>query len=156
MPDTAKAAKQFFDKLEVKPFIKTSGKTGLHLLLPCVEISFGDSRVRAEQICDQIHKLVPNITTTNVSVRSRGNKLYIDPNQNDYADRLAAPYCTRAYHSPNVSTPLEWKKLNSPIEPSDFNIKTIGERLKKKGDLFKDILNEKVRMANSKKLKTFL
>src|SRR5665213_2426211 len=151
---TALAAKKLFDKHKLKSFIKTSGKTGLHLLIPCVGISFGDSRKIAETLCLEIYKLVPQITTTNVSVNSRGNLLYIDPNQNDYADRVAAAYCVRAYHLPSVSTPLEWKEVNPKLNLFDFTIKTIPERLRKKGDLFKNILDEKVRMANSKILKS--
>ncbi len=150
------AAKKVFDTYKLKSFVKTSGKTGLHLLIPCTGIAFGDSRKIAEHICKLIHEEVPDITTTNVSVNSRGNKLYIDPNQNDYADRVAAAYCVRAYHSPTVSTPLEWKEVNSKLNPHDFTIKTIAKRLEKKGDLFKDILNEKTKVSNTKILKSFL
>jgi bifunctional non-homologous end joining protein LigD len=32
---TALAAKEFFDKHKIRSFVKTSGKTGLHLYLPC-------------------------------------------------------------------------------------------------------------------------
>lgn len=154
--DTAKAAKQFFDEHRLKAFIKTSGKTGLHLLLPCNNISFGQSRSIAEHICMEINRLVPDITTTNVSVSSRGNLLYIDPNQNDYADRLAATYTVRAYRTPNVSTPLDWREVQSKLEPDDFNINNILKRLEKKGDLHADILNVKTRIANSKILKRFI
>ena len=154
--DTALAAKKIFDKYKLKSFVKTSGKTGLHLLLPCNDIAFGDSRKIAEIICSEIHDLVPEFTTTNISVNSRDNKLYIDPNQNDYADRIAAPYCVRAYHLPTVSTPLEWKEINTKLNPADFNIESIGKRLEKKGDLFEDILNSKIQRTNSKILKNLL
>lgn len=128
----------------------------MHLLLPCDDISFGDSRKIAAAICSEIHDVVPKITRTNVSVSSRGNLLYIDSNQNDYADKVAAAYCVRAYHFPTVSTPLDWKEVNTKLNPSEFTIKTIAKRLEKKGDLFKNILNEKIRIANSKILKQFI
>ncbi len=153
---TAQAAKKVFDKKKLISFVKTSGKTGLHLLLPCSGINFGESRKIAEKICEAIHKEVPDITTTNVSVNSRGNLLYIDPNQNDYADRVAAPYCVRAYHLPTVSTPLHWKEVNAKLNPHDFTLETMAERLTKKGDLFKDILNAKSRKSNSIILKQFI
>lgn len=121
-----------------------------------MDIVFGDSRKIAEKICTEIHELVPDITTTNVSVSSRGNRLYIDPNQNDYADRVAAAYCARAWHLPTVSTPLDWKEVTSKLSPSEFTIKTIPKRLEKKGHLFKDILDKKIRISNSNILKQFL
>jgi bifunctional non-homologous end joining protein LigD len=153
---TAQAAKKVFDTHKIKSFVKTSGKTGLHLLLPCIDIPFGDSRKIAQHLCDNIHNIVPKITTTNVSVNSRANLLYLDPNQNDYADRMAAAYYVRAYHSPTVSIPLDWKEVNSKLNPGEFTIHNIAARLEKQGDLFKNILNEKVRSANSKILKRFL
>ncbi len=85
-----------------------------------------------------------------MSISKRGNKLYLDPNQNDEADTVAAPYCVRPYQLPLVSTPLEWKELNSRLDPTLFNIYTIAARIKKKGELFKDVLAASHRNRNTK------
>ena len=146
--ETAKAAKEYFDQHNLHAFIKTSGKTGMHLLLPCREIDFKMARRIAETICSGINKLVPAITTTQVSIDLRGTKLYIDPNQNDYADTLAAPYSVRPYHIPTVSTPLDWKEVNNALSATSFSIHTILDRLSKKKDLFKDLLNPKIATRN--------
>jgi bifunctional non-homologous end joining protein LigD len=66
--DIALAAKKAFDNYKLKAFIKTSGKTGLHLLIPCMNIAFGDSRKLAVKICNGIHELVPEITTKNYRI----------------------------------------------------------------------------------------
>lgn len=65
---TAQAAKEFFDQHKLKSFVKTSGKTGIHLFIPCTGFNFKQARAIAENICSGIHQLVPSITTTNVSV----------------------------------------------------------------------------------------
>jgi bifunctional non-homologous end joining protein LigD len=153
---TALTAKKYFDKKKLKSFVKTSGKSGMHLLLPCTGFSFPEARTIAVQICSDIQNLVPRITTTQISVSSGGDKLYIDPNQNDYADTIAAPYSARPYHIPTVSTPLEWKEVNTKLHPSQFTIKNILERLQKKGDLFKDLLNPKISKANVLALAKYL
>jgi len=153
---TALAAKKIFDKKKLKTFVKTSGKTGIHILIPSIDIPFGDSRTIAENICKDIHAEVPDITTTNVSLQSRGNLLYIDPNQNDYADRIAATYCVRAYHIPTVSTPLDWKEIDESLTPGEFTVFNITERLRRKGDLFKGIFDTKMRKKNSSILKKYL
>lgn len=101
------AARKYFKKHCIIAYPKTSGKTGLHLYVPCTKIGFAHARQIAEHICDDIHQLVPKITTTSVSINSRGNKLYLDPNQNDFADTVAAPYSVRPYKLPTVSTPIE-------------------------------------------------
>ena len=152
---TALAGKKLFDKLKLTSFVKTSGKTGMHLFLPCTGIEYGQARTIAENICEAIHKMVPDITSMSTSVNSRGDKLYVDPSQNDYADRLAAAYCARAYHIPTVSTPLEWKEVKPGLDPTKFTIQTIGARLKKKGDLWADLLDKKTAVKNSKQLKVF-
>lgn len=153
--ETARAAKELLDQYKIKSFIKTSGKSGMHIFLPCSTVQFGEARIIAENICNAIHDLLPGITTTERSVANRGNKLYVDPSQNDYSDRLAAAYCVRANKQPTVSTPLEWKEVNSKLHPRKFTISNIFNRLEKKGDLWKDLLSEKTRIGNTKGINAF-
>jgi bifunctional non-homologous end joining protein LigD len=154
--ETAKAAKKFFDKHKIIAFPKTSGKTGIHLFLPCSGFDFAQARTIAENICSEIHALVPEITTTNVTVDQRGSKLYLDPNQNDYADTVACAYSVRPYKLPMVSTPLEWKEINSKLDPGKFTIDTVLRRIEKKGDLFAGTLEERNRKKNLTVLRGFL
>lgn len=154
--ETAKAAKQVFDEHKLKAFPKTSGKTGIHLYIPCRGFTFPEARTIAEHICKEIHGLVPEITTTEVSIAKRGNRLYIDPNQNDEADTVAAPYSVRPYHHPSVSTPVDWREVNSKLDPLRFDIASIGQRIEKKGDIFKGALDEKTAMKNSGILRDLL
>lgn len=153
---TALAAKKYFDKKKIIAFPKTSGKTGLHLYVPCSGFTFAEARTIAENICKSVHALLPAITTTTISISARGNKLYIDPNQNDYADTVAAPYSVRPSGKPTVSTPLEWKEINEGLDPGEFTIESILKRLKTKGDLWVDIEDEKYKINNNKKLQGFL
>jgi bifunctional non-homologous end joining protein LigD len=152
----ALAAKTLFDKHKLKVFPKTSGKTGIHLFIPCKEFTFPQARRIAEGICNEVHQMIPSITTTVVDIDRRGTKLYLDPNQNDEADTVASAYSVRPYRFPTVSTPLEWKELNHKLDPHEFTIKTLLQRIEKKGDLFQEVLNEKHAVANSKKLSKFL
>jgi bifunctional non-homologous end joining protein LigD len=151
----AQTAKKIFDKHKLTAFIKTSGKTGLHIYVPCKGFTFPEARDIAEIICEEIKKSLPDITTTEVTIAHRGSKLYLDPNQNDEADTVAAPYSVRPYHIPTVSTPLEWKEITSKLNASDFTINTIIERLSKKKDLFKGVLDKKIAERNSRILKGF-
>jgi bifunctional non-homologous end joining protein LigD len=153
--EAAKAAKQFFDENGLKAFVKTSGKTGIHIFLPCQGFGFPQARKIAVSICKEIHSLVPSITTIEVSVSMRGNKLYLDPNQNDEADTVAAPYSVRPYKIPSVSTPLEWKEVTDSLDSSAFLFNTVLQRLEKKGEIWNNILDKKVVIANSRMLSNF-
>jgi|GEM_PF-76307 len=153
---TALAARKYFEEQQLKTFIKTSGKTGIHIFIPCRGFSYPQARTLAERICTAIHRRVPRITTLEVSVDRRGNNLFVDFSQNDEADTLAAAYCVRPGKLPAVSTPLEWEELNERLKPAQFTIETIQARLLEKGDLWKDLQNPKVKTANSKVLDKIL
>jgi bifunctional non-homologous end joining protein LigD len=150
--NTAIAAKAYFDKHKIKAFAKTSGKTGIHFYVPCAGIAFPDARKIAEQICGAIVDLVPASATAANSISQREGKVYVDPSQNDYADTLAAPYSLRPYASPKVSAPLEWSEINERLDPAAFTIDTILSRIKKKGDLFKGVLDKTLATRNMKTL----
>ena len=154
--ETARAANEFLAERKLKAFIKTSGKTGIHLFIPCSGFTFPQARRIAQNICNGIHQLLPSLTTTEIAVAQRGTRLYLDPNQNDFADTVASVYSVRPYRHPLVSTPLEWKELRSTLTPDAFTIKTIHERLEKKGDLFLPTLDLKIASKNNQSLKQFL
>jgi bifunctional non-homologous end joining protein LigD len=152
----ALAAKEIFDKEKLKVFPKTSGKTGLHLFIPCRNFTFPEARKIAEAICFKIHENTTSLTTTAVDIDRRGNKLYLDPNQNDEADTVAAVYSVRPYHLPTVSTPLEWREIKTSLDPHDFTIKSIRKRIERKPEVFYEVLNKKIAAQNSKQLELLL
>jgi bifunctional non-homologous end joining protein LigD len=143
--DTALATKDFCDRHKLHAFAKTSGKTGVHFYLPCTGIMVRQARNIAEMICRSVADTVPESATFVNSINARGNKVYVDPSQNDYADTLAAPYSVRPYPIPTVSTPLEWKEINGRLDPSTFSFDKTLARIKKKGDLFQGVLDRRLR-----------
>ena len=151
--ETAKAAKEVFTRLKIKTFPKTSGKTGMHLLIPCSNLTFPDARRSSSAICNMIHELLPEITTREISVDKRREKIFVDDSQNDLADTIASVYSVRPYHIPTVSTPLEWREISPELNPSDFTINTIKRRIARKGDLFKDLFDSQVVQENNRVLR---
>ena len=154
--EVGSAAKEFFAENKITAFAKTSGKTGMHIYLPCSGFGFTEARSIAESICERIHDLVPSVSTTEVNIEKRGTKLYIDPNQNDFADTVASPYSVRPFEQPLVSTPLEWKEIKRGLDPYQFTIRTIFKRLKTKGELFKQVSSPAIQKKNNALLKLFL
>ncbi|MBW8683493.1 hypothetical protein K1Y79_04025 [Chitinophaga sp. B61] len=114
------------------------------------------ARQLAEKLAAEVLKLVPVIGTIEREKKDRGDKVYIDTSQNDHADTLAAPYCVRPYHEPLVSTPLDWSEINAKLDRWKFTMHTIEKRLKASGDLFKSVLDERIRVANSRLLSKML
>lgn len=153
---TALAAKTYFDQQNLTAFIKTSGKTGIHIFIPCKGFNFQQARKLAEHICAEIHKSVPMFSTLELSIDKRGNKLFVDFSQNDQADTLASAYSVRPAKLPTVSTPIEWEELDMKLKPDNFTISNLPTRLQQKGDLWKDVHNSRIKTKNAKILKLLL
>ena len=132
---TALASKEYFEENSLTTFIKTSGKTGIHIFIACKGFSYPQARTLAEHICAEIHKCVPMFTTLEVSVDKRGNKLFVGFSQNDHADTLACAYSVRSGKQPTVSTPIDWDEPDLKLKSTDFTIDNIPARLLEKGDI---------------------
>jgi len=147
--EVALATREVLKKHKLTSFVKTSGKTGMHIYIPCSNFNFKQARAIANHLADEIHPLVKGIATRSESINQRGDKVYIDANQNDYADTLAAPCSIRPYHEPLVSTPLDWREVKLSLDRYKFNKDTIFKRLEKKGDLFAGVLDSAIAEKNS-------
>lgn len=128
----------------LKGFPKTSGATGIQVYVP-VEPRYTYRQVRAfaKFFCRVLEKTFPDKATTERSVKKRQGKVYLDYLQNVKGKTLIAPYSPRPIAGAPVSAPVTWEELESGINPSMFTIKNMPERLKKVGDLFKGVLEEK-------------
>jgi bifunctional non-homologous end joining protein LigD len=154
--ESARAVKHFLDEHSLVGLAKTSGKTGIHIFVPCVGVAFPQARTLAAFICEEVHRLVPSITTTSTTVADRGTKLYLDPSQNDYTDTVASPYSVRPFKLPLVSAPIDWDELNATLDPGDFNIRSMISRVDKRGDLFNEAKDPRTAKKNTIILKMFL
>ena len=70
----------------------------------------------------------------------RGNNIYIDYLQNRSGQTLASVYSLRPKKGATASAALEWKEVNHKLDPSQFTIENMLERVEKKGDLFKEVV----------------
>jgi bifunctional non-homologous end joining protein LigD len=149
--ETALAVKQVLDKAGATGYCKTSGATGLHIYIPLgAQYSYENAKDFAALICMLTHELVPEFTSLERSLSKRGNdKIYLDHLQNRKGQTIATVYSVRPQPGATVSTPLEWSEVNKKLNPTDFNIFTVPNRVKTKGDLFKGILEQPVDIAKS-------
>lgn len=141
--DLAILLKDMLDNLGLNAFLKTSGKTGLHIYIPVIRNVDNDAiRQLAGTIATHVAKMRPNDVTIDWAVKKRTGKVFFDFNMNARHKTLAAPYSVRATNMANVSLPISWDELED-IYPTDFNIGNVPDRLAEVGDLWENILNEK-------------
>lgn len=135
--------KNILDELGLNSFVKTSGKTGIHIYVPIIRNCENDVvRSLAGTIAKHVAKIRPNDVTIDWAVKKRTGKVFFDFNMNARHKTLAAPYSVRSSLTGAVSCPLEWDELSS-VYPTDFTIRTAPHRFSKVGDLWENILDEK-------------
>jgi len=135
--------KEVLDKLSLKAFVKTSGKTGLHIYVPVVRnLDYKAVRSTAETIGRFVLQSHTSDITMDWPVEKLKGKVFIDYNQNVRGKTLAAVYSPRPGTEAMVSTPLLWEELRK-VYPTDFTIVKVNQRLKETGDLWSDILHAK-------------
>ncbi len=154
--EVARWLKEVLDSLKLSAFIKTSGKTGLHIFVPMRRrLDYGTVRSAAGTVADYLLRQHPKEVTTEWSVEKRRGKIFIDHNQNVRGKTLASVYSPRVSPEASVSTPLRWDELEK-VYPTDFTMFNIPERLAVAGDLWAGILDAKrdlqgaVRVAKEK------
>jgi bifunctional non-homologous end joining protein LigD len=139
----AHALRDTLRKHDIEPVLKTSGKAGLHVLMPWSEAGDYDrARAWAHGVAGTIAQAMPEQATVEIRKAKRGRRVYIDTLQNARGHHAVPPYVLRAVPAASVSTPLAWRELTPDLDPKQFNIKTIFRRLsRQKADPMKPLLD---------------
>jgi len=125
--------------LGLTPFVKTSGKKGIHVVIPIVsEYTFEEVRAFVHQIGIQLAKDSDLIVSEFKDTKKPG-KVFADYLQNSPMRTMVIPYSLRPTPEATVSTPLEWSEVKKGINPSEFNIFNVVER---KGDPWKNLFEK--------------
>ena len=142
--------REHLDAIGLPSFPKTSGQSGLHVLVPLGE---GQSFETARALADLLGKLLveefPEIATMERVVARRGARVYVDTGQTGQTRAIVAPYSVRAVAGATVSTPLRWDEVDRGLEPGRFTLKTVPARIAAHGDPMKGLLTTKPDVARA-------
>lgn len=126
------------ERLGLEGWPKTSGGRGLHLLVPLEPGRYTHAQVRAWAKAFTVHlaKRSGGLLRLPHRATHRGRGVFVDYAQNGYGRNTAAPYSLRAKPGAPVSTPLGWDEVETgALQPADFNLETVPERIRRQGDL---------------------
>ena len=141
--EVARTLKDILDQLSLSSFVKTSGKTGLHIYVPVLrQYDYKIIRKTCEIVGRFLMQSRPQDITMEWTVSKRPGKIFLDHNQNVRGKSMASIYSLRPLPGAPISTPLRWDELDDAY-PTDFTIETVPERVEAIGDLWADILNAK-------------
>ncbi len=140
----ALTTKEILMKMGIKPWIKTSGSRGLHIFIHTgAQYDFDLIKNFVQYLGQMILKQHPETTSLERSPSKRKKKIYLDYLQNRRGQTIAAPYSVRPKPGATVSTPLDWDEVNESLNIKAFTIFNTLERLKTKGDLWKEMTKDK-------------
>ncbi|MGQ0561285.1 MAG: DNA ligase D [Gemmatimonadota bacterium] len=139
----AQVTKKLCDEIGLPAFVKTSGSSGLHVMIPLgKQCTHEQSKQLGQLLATAIVRQAGEIATIERMPHKREGKVYVDFLQNGHGKLLAAPYSVRPLPGATVSAPLEWKEVNGKLNLSRFTIRTMPKRLERaRNDALRDVLS---------------
>jgi bifunctional non-homologous end joining protein LigD len=136
--EVALAVKDVLDALDLHAVPRTSGASGIHIVLPLpARVPNDAARMLAEVVARKVAEQYPKIATVERTVNARKKgAIYVDYLQNIRGKTVAGVYSLRAEPHATVCTPLRWSEVDERLDPTAFTIDTILDRIQTVGDLW--------------------
>jgi DNA ligase D len=131
----AREARVLLGDLGYTGFPKTSGGRGIHLYVRIEpRWTFTDVRHAAIAFGRELERRLPGAVTTSWWKEQRGERIFIDYNQNARDRTIASAYSIRPKPGAPVSAPVAWEELDE-VSPEQFTVATMPDRFRALGDL---------------------
>src|SRR5882672_1976855 len=132
--------REILHAMSLQAFVKTTGKTGLHVFVPIERtISTEQARDVCRLVGAHLLRKHPKDITMDWAVEKRTGKIFFDHNMNGRGRTLNAAYSPRRIPGAWVATPVTWDELGQ-VEPHHFTLSTVPGRLRDNGDPWQGIL----------------
>jgi bifunctional non-homologous end joining protein LigD len=145
----ARSLWELLKELGLPSFPKTSGQTGLHVLVPMGGAPFAAATALASLLGRLLQERHPELSTTERLRRNRPNAVYIDTGQTGRSRAIVSPFSVRAHPGATVSTPLSWDEIGHGLAPARHTIYSVPERIAAHGDPMRALLQEKPDLARA-------
>jgi DNA ligase D len=130
----AAEARTLLSDLGYTGFPKTSGGRGVHIYVRIEpRWTFTDVRHSAIAFGRELERRLPGQVTTKWWKEERGERIFVDYNQNARDRTIASAYSVRAKPGAPVSAPVTWDELEE-VQPEDFTVATMPARFADIGD----------------------
>jgi bifunctional non-homologous end joining protein LigD len=138
----ATALESVLAAIGLRALVKTSGKTGLHVIVPIRRtLRFDAVREMARFIGERLMRGHPQDITLDWSVEKRTGKVFLDTNMNVRGKSMTVAWSPRGLPGAPVSMPLAWRDL-AKASPLDFRLATVVPMLQRHGDAWAGWLDQ--------------
>jgi DNA ligase D-like protein (predicted polymerase) len=125
----AGVARELLEELGLRGYVKTSGNRGVHIYVRIEpRWEFGDVRHAAIGFGRELERRDDGVTTAWWK-EERGERIFVDFNQNCRDRTIASAYSLRPIPGAPVSTPMAWEELAGLTDPRELNLFTVPDRL---------------------------
>lgn len=148
--EVAQAMRELLQKIDVPSYPKTSGKSGLHICVPLgARYDYEQAKQFTEILMHFVHAQLPEVTSLERKPDKREGQIYLDYLQNRHGQTMAAPYCVRPVSGAHVSAPLSWDEVDQSLDPADYTIRTMNDRIRDVGDLWQPVLGKGIALKQA-------
>jgi DNA ligase D len=127
-------------QLGLTPFVKTSGKKGIHIVVPIKRLyTWKELHEGSGKIAIDLAKKFPNDFTAMMGKAQRRRLIFLDYHRNARSATAVGVYSLRAVKGLSASTPVSWNDLDAIDDPADLNYATVPGIVEKSGDPWMDM-----------------
>jgi DNA ligase D len=137
--EAAREVRKLFDEHDLRAMPKTTGNRGIHIYLR-LQPRWTSYQVRsaAVAVARELERRRPELLTAAWWKEERGQRVFIDYNQNAPHKTIFGAWSVRARPGAQVSTPFTWDELDA-IQPDPLTIVSVPARLSARGDPWADM-----------------
>ena len=137
--DAALVARDVLADYGLTAWPKTSGSRGFHIYARIhPRWPYKQVRLAAETIAREVELRVPELASSKWWKEERGERVFVDFNQNAKDRTVASAYSVRSRPDARVSTPLLWAEVPD-CRPEAFTVATVPARYAELGDPWEGI-----------------
>jgi len=152
--EVAQSLKSVLDELKLQAYPKTSGASGMHVLLPLRRVySYRQAADFALLVANLVEQNDPEIVTLERSLKKRPKKkIYLDTQQNAEGKTAASVWSVRERPGAPVSVPLSWNQVKPGLRPGQFTIANALDQAKRSEQGFTKVLSASESLGDAMKL----
>ncbi len=133
--EAARLMHTLLSELGLASYLKTTGGKGLHVAVPLQRRhAFDEVKAFSHAVAEHLARTLPDRFTAKSAKAERRRKIFVDYLRNAKGATAVAAYSTRAKPRAPVATPLAWEELSEKLKSDQFTVRTIRDRLDKRGD----------------------